>query len=127
MTTSRWVLPRRDTSVPTARAAVRGFLHAERPPVPADAAALVVSELVSNAVRHTGADSTVELTVETRSGAVRIEVLDHDPRPPLPAGTAPAVDDECGRGLVIVDQVSRQWGWFAVEGNGKTVWCDLDD
>jgi anti-sigma regulatory factor (Ser/Thr protein kinase) len=125
VTPGRWTLSREASSVRQARQAIRDFLaKAHTAKVDSDAAALIVSELVSNAIIHT-ADSgdTIELRVDERPGTVHIEVQDHDPRPPTPR--ADAVDADGGRGLVIVESIASSWGWDEIAGNGKQVWCDL--
>ncbi len=125
MKTGRWTLSSDASSVRLARDAIRDFLvEAQATKVDSDAAALIVSELVSNAIVHTSESSdTIELRIDERLGAVHIEVQDHDPRPPQPR--AEAIDAEGGRGLVIVDHIASRWGWDEIAGNGKQVWCDL--
>ncbi|HLI74467.1 MAG TPA: ATP-binding protein [Acidimicrobiales bacterium] len=125
MKAGRWTLSSDASSVRLARDAIRDFLadtHGTR--VDGDAAALIVSELVSNAIVHTDdSGATIELRIDERLGSVHIEVQDHNPRPPQPR--ADAVDAEGGRGLVIVDRIASRWGWDEIAGNGKQVWCDL--
>ena len=125
MTAGRWTLNCEPSSVRHARNAIRDFLaEAHITKVDSDAAALIVSELVSNAIVHTSdAGDTIELRIDERLGTVHIEVQDHDPRPP--ATRVDAVDAEGGRGLVIVESIASRWGWDEIAGNGKQVWCDL--
>lgn len=82
--------------------------------------ALVVTELVANAVRHAGTDITVRLI--QLDGGVRLEVADGSVRPlrPRPA----AMSDEGGRGLLLVDALSTRYGVEA-EPDGKRVWAEL--
>ena len=85
-----------------------------------DDAALVVSELVANAVEHAGATSVV--LVNRGEGGVRIEVRDPGegtPAPQSPPGTA-----ERGRGLMIVSALASSWGVQQAE-RSKTVWVEL--
>ena len=82
---------------------------------------LVVSELATNAVVHAQTPFTVALAIE--NGAVTVEVTDDDPR--LPSARDPSPMALKGRGLVIVDQVSRAWGVRPVPGGGKVVWAEL--
>ena len=86
-----------------------------------DDAALVLGELVGNAVRHAeGASLQVRLR---RSGEVlRIAVQDDSPVPPLPRQVS--WEDESGRGMHIVDALSSSWGWEP-RTTGKVVWADL--
>ena len=93
---------------------------------PFDRVAIVVSELVSNAVRHTGAPAILRLhQVDDR---LVIEVVDRDERPPHPV--RPAIQDENHRGLYIVEALSLRWGSRpGVVGEtgttGKVVWAEL--
>jgi two-component sensor histidine kinase len=83
-----------------------------------DAATLVVSELVTNAVRHAG--TPVSVRVRLLGSRVRLEVGDGDPRLPQPAtGTG-----ESGRGLRLVTAVARAWG-ARPTSHGKVVWAEL--
>ncbi|MGZ4475495.1 MAG: ATP-binding protein [Nocardioides sp.] len=89
-----------------------------------DDAALLVSELMSNAVRHGGAIAT--LTVSLAEGYLSVALHDDGAgRPVMPSGALdPSVAS--GRGLRILDRIAAQWG---VEddrvGSGKTVWFRL--
>ncbi|MBK3639482.1 ATP-binding protein [Streptomyces sp. MBT33] len=80
---------------------------------------LVVSELVTNAVRY-GEGQPVGLKVMHLAGELRIAVTDgnHTPAKLQAAG----VDDESGRGLLLVSAVSKEWG---VGDDGMTTWCVL--
>ena len=85
---------------------------------------LLVSELVTNSVRHSGAapTATVELQVVSRPSGVRVEVSDcgkgFEPRPRVPDQ---AVDS--GWGLHLVDQIADRWGVDA--GGRKRVWFEI--
>jgi anti-sigma regulatory factor (Ser/Thr protein kinase) len=92
---------------------------------------LVVSELVTNAVRHGAArDGAVELSLALRGEVVRVEVADGGHGFTVPArdlGPAPPGDSDAapagGWGLVVVDCLARRWG---VEGAGGTrVWAEV--
>ena len=83
------------------------------------AATLVVSELVTNAMVHAGTDLEVSLT---RCGPrLRIAVKDHSSRVPRlqDAGSSGVT----GRGLVLVDAVSESWGALPTGDGGKVVWA----
>lgn len=84
-------------------------------------ASLVVSELVSNAVRH--AVNTVTVTVEVASDMVHLAVEDDGTGDPVMGAFEPA-GREGGRGLRVVDAVSDCWGVVPGDGN-KTVWAQL--
>jgi anti-sigma regulatory factor (Ser/Thr protein kinase) len=83
---------------------------------------LLVSELVTNAVRHAGGDA-VRLIVALRGGVLRVEV--HDPGSGFEVRAAP--DDPLrasGWGLVLVAELADRWG---VDRSPKTrVWFEMD-
>ncbi|MEU0949055.1 ATP-binding protein [Streptomyces canus] len=87
---------------------------------------LLVSELVTNAVVHTGRPAVLRLSLpgaEVESATVRLEVADRSGRAPVPR----CVDGDAtgGRGLALVDGLADRWGW-SPEGAGKSIWCELD-
>jgi anti-sigma regulatory factor (Ser/Thr protein kinase) len=89
-----------------------------------ETAVLLVSELVTNAVRHARSTATLlALRLETSGTCLRIEVHDADPRWPQP-GT-PAGLDESGFGLVLVNALADSWG-VRQTATGKAVWAELD-
>jgi DNA-binding response OmpR family regulator len=85
-----------------------------------DDAALVVSELVTNAVRHAGSASL--MVVNRLEGGIRIEVRDDGPGSPVPE--PPESHAERGRGLMIVSALATAWGVESGESS-KTVWVEL--
>lgn len=88
----------------------------------AETGELLVSELVGNAVRHTGARS-FGLRMSRRRGWVRIEV--RDPSRALPCLVPIVRDlDESGRGLLLVDRLADRWGVDLLP-RGKTTWFEL--
>jgi len=104
-----------------ARAVVRDLLDQWGYRDLVDDAALVVSELVANAVEHAGATSVVLLN--RGEGGVRIEV--RDPGEGTPASQAPPGTAERGRGLMIVAALASSWGVQQAE-RSKTVWVELE-
>lgn len=98
---------------------------------------LLVSELVTNAVRHPqeGLEEvsayfsrytlrTFELTLEMFWDGVRISVRDHDSRPPVLKEVG--VEPENGRGIFIVAMMSRNWGFHPAVGvPGKVAWAEV--
>jgi anti-sigma regulatory factor (Ser/Thr protein kinase) len=89
-----------------------------------DDAALLVSELMSNVVRHGG--DLARLTVSAGPDSLRIAV--HDDGAGAPTMRAGAIDPTAasGRGLRIVDTLARRWGVDPdPDGAGKTVWFEL--
>jgi anti-sigma regulatory factor (Ser/Thr protein kinase) len=89
-------------------------------------AAVIASELVSNAVQHAGMDSTEVITVTLmrvrKPDAMAIVVGDSSPHPPILRETT--ADSERGRGLQVVDALSVHWGWNPDDG-GKEVFAVL--
>lgn len=80
---------------------------------------LMVSELVTNAVQHGG--PPIRLAIRAYTGHLVVEVKDCGP--PLPHDLV-SHDVARGRGLFIVEQLSRRWGERS-HHQGKTVWCDV--
>ncbi|MEU9089602.1 ATP-binding protein [Streptomyces sp. NPDC087901] len=120
-----FALPAHPESVAGARRLARARLDAWRLDDDAhDAAILIVSELVTNAVVHTASARVVcELSrLETR---LRIAVQDQGHQPGGPRLGAGA-DDEHGRGLLLVDAMCSAWGSRdAGDGSGRIVWAEL--
>jgi PAS domain S-box-containing protein len=85
-----------------------------------DAATLVTSELVTNAIHHARTPVTVRLRVD--GDRVRLEVLDGDPR--LPAEPVAGAGEEAGRGLRLVSAIATSWGAYPTR-HGKVVWAEL--
>lgn len=84
-------------------------------------AVLLVSELVGNAVRHTGARA-FGLRMRHRRGWIRVEV--RDPSRALPC-LMPVQDlDISGRGLFLVDKLADRWG-VDLLSHGKTTWFEM--
>ncbi|WP_394346756.1 ATP-binding protein [Streptomyces dangxiongensis] len=88
-----------------------------------DNAALVISELVTNAVVHT-ASSRVVCELHEHGDTVRIAVHDEGCAPGEPHPSAQRPDEEHGRGLLLVDALCRAWGAQG-HGPGLLVWAEL--
>jgi anti-sigma regulatory factor (Ser/Thr protein kinase) len=86
-------------------------------------AALLTSELVTNAVAHASTRVKVKVQVKRDPRRARVEVYDGDHHRPAPR--ALSTDGESGRGLAIVDAVADDWGVTPLRGNGKVVWFEL--
>lgn len=103
---------------------------------------LLISELVTNAVVHTGCPAVLRMRFPAQTGAVggdgatdpsadkgpelgtvRVEVADASARAPRQR----RADEEAtnGRGLELVDGLADRWGWQP-EGAGKRIWCEID-
>lgn len=126
----RAALPADPTSVAEARRQVTAAVRYWRVPVDIEVAALLVSELVTNAIRHDGrhcgraAAEMVRLTIQSAEGHLRVDV--HDTSPALPvlnSGGVPA-SAESGRGLVLVDALAATWGCYRTS-TGKAVYFTL--
>ena len=100
----------------------------------ADTIELVVSELVTNAVKaSTDRDQRphytdqhglawIHLRLSTDRRAALVEVWDENVT--LPAPNQPGLDDESGRGLMLVEALAERWGWaLASTRRGKIVWA----
>lgn len=111
--------------------AVLGAWH-----LPADAidkAVLLISEVVTNAITAAipGPASLpgswlddaqrICLTLRLLHDRIVIEVFDNDPRRPVL--TEADTDAESGRGLMLVDALSKEWGFFFLPTGGKVVYC----
>ena len=79
---------------------------------------LLVSELVTNALRYAKGEITLRLVLES---ALVCEV--HDCSPTLPRVLNATRDDENGRGLQVVSQLASRWGVRRTH-TGKVVWCE---
>ncbi|HLL36227.1 MAG TPA: ATP-binding protein [Streptomyces sp.] len=127
----RFTAPAVDASVPQARHAVRDLLLRQSVPICDDTAQgllLIVSELVTNAVRHAALLSPM-LAVEIAVGAewVRVSVEDNHPYRPT------ALEADCaqtgGRGLLLVREITREAGGVCdvehTASGGKVIWAAL--
>jgi anti-sigma regulatory factor (Ser/Thr protein kinase) len=107
-----------------ARAFVEGVLGAGHPC--GDVAALLVGELFSNSLRHSGSGApgeTVTVAVKTEDGVIRVEVTDRS-GPGVPAPRPAGSDAEDGRGLHLVARLASRWGWRR-RGGRTTTWFEL--
>jgi GAF domain-containing protein len=114
-------LPAQAMSVPLARSWAEGWLAGSPvPPEQRDAGVLVISELVTNAVRQ--GDGAVRVTLEVAEESLFVEVFDSSHRIPT-LGEVP-VDSTWGRGLHLIDTVCDEWG-VTEQLDGKTVWARI--
>jgi len=107
-----------------ARRAVRETLAGVAEPT-LEAATLLVSELVTNSVRHAGmrSDGSVQVVIRRDRAAVRIEVADWGPGFRFQPRSTP-LDQAGGWGLPLVEKLSQRWG--IREGPPTTVWFELE-
>ncbi|WP_424705779.1 ATP-binding protein [Kitasatospora acidiphila] len=82
---------------------------------------LLISELVTNAVRPASQDAQL-LRLVLAAGADRLQFSAEDASD-APPQMAVATDGESGRGLLLVDRLPETWGWDPENGGGKRVWC----
>ena len=82
--------------------------------------ALLVTELVTNAILH--ARTMIQVILERREDLVRVEVRDGSPV--RPARRNHGLDATTGRGLDLVSKLAESWG-VDVTGAGKVVWAQL--
>ncbi|MFE2374077.1 SpoIIE family protein phosphatase [Streptomyces sp. NPDC059398] len=116
---AQWRLALDPREVARARRLVRGQLLDWGLPDAVEPAGLMVSELVTNAVRH-GRVREIGLRL-VRTAALLCEVSDDEPAPAVLLG--PSGDDESGRGLLVVSSLAREWGTSST-AHGKTVWFE---
>ena len=111
--------------MPAARRYVTDLLG-DVPPALCQVAAVLVSELATNAVRHA---NTLEFAVEVRftpaEGLLWVGVSDTGAGQPVPR--TPLITAEHGRGLQLVATLADRWGAHRRRATGeKTVWFELD-
>lgn len=117
-------------SVKTARDFTRVTLHLWDMGAVADLAELVISELLTNAIRHGVpsarhilSDHCVRLRLLAQAPFVMCMVA--DPGRGIPVLRDAGPDAETGRGLTVVDACCVRWGWHLLDGGGKVVWVLL--
>lgn len=119
----RVTLPNGDGAVRLARQTTRDVLARWRLAHVEETAVLLVSELVTNAVRHAHDTHAIALDLEFGETWLRIEVQDADPH--WPHRRILRSLDESGFGLVLVDALADKWG-VRDTATGKAVWAELD-
>jgi anti-sigma regulatory factor (Ser/Thr protein kinase) len=108
-------LPATPQSVRTARRFVAERVQDRSDDVIANAV-LLTSELATNCVVHARSDFVLRVVVDVE--AVRIELVDDDPGLPR---------RDAGRGILLVDELSTDWGVEpSVDGPGKVVWFEIE-
>ncbi|MEU0132838.1 ATP-binding protein [Streptomyces sp. NPDC006296] len=127
----RFTAPAVDVSVPQARHAVRDLIDRQGVPVADDVLQgmlVIVSELVTNAVRHAALLSP-ELAVEVAIGAEWIRVSVEDNHPYRPTALVTDHAQTGGRGLLLVREITAEAGGTCdvehTAGGGKIIWAAL--
>jgi PAS domain S-box-containing protein len=116
---ARWHVPPAGESASSSRALVRETLREWNLEALQDTTELLMSELVTNAVRHSRGDIEIQMA---KGGTLVVEVADDDER--LPHRTPVTEDGEWGRGLTLVDEIAQKWGARSI-ASGKVVWFEL--
>ncbi|WP_225849454.1 ATP-binding protein [Streptomyces sp. HPF1205] len=119
-------LPALSASVADARGRIRARLREWGADTEVrDDASLVVTELFTNAVRHTDSEKII-CVVQDIGTVVRLEVTDQGRGTGVPVPCTAEADEEGGRGLLLVSMLSLAWGSDPAEdGTGRVVWAEL--
>ncbi|WP_107397801.1 ATP-binding protein [Streptomyces acidiscabies] len=100
-----------------------------------DNAALIMSELVTNAVKASGitdpdpkpwqikAEHVIGIQLQVIQGSAYVEVWDQTPEPPVRQN--PDLDVTSGRGLLLVESLAKRWNVYHPVVGGKVVWAEL--
>ena len=122
-------LPASPESAGAARRYANEILAQWRLDALADDVDLVISELITNALLHARADrrvppdANIRLDLEYDGDCLSCRVADGSARPPAPEQAGDTA--ESGRGLLLVEALSADWGWTH-EAHGKVVWARFD-
>ncbi|NYI04371.1 ATP-binding protein [Allostreptomyces psammosilenae] len=114
-------------SVPLARQALHKQLDQWRATNQADTAALLLSELASNAYRYGASRPTdlIGVRFALRPAVLRVEVSDPNPHAPGIRSNVRS-DDESGRGMLLVSALADDWGVeHHTPTHRKTVWFEI--
>lgn len=109
------------SEVPRARAFVVEIAHTLGQDHLSDVVELLTSELATNAVLH-GQGDRVTVRVRWDAPLFRVEVCDESAS--VPRLTSYSADAATGRGMILVQELSNEWGTFD-RGDGKTVWFEV--
>jgi anti-sigma regulatory factor (Ser/Thr protein kinase) len=118
---ARTILPPAPRSVGAARRFVAETLEGWGYAMHGHDVVLAVSELASNAVRH--AHTRFAVSVTSCDGTVRVGVEDRNPELPMPRAPGPEISN--GRGLLLVEALTRRWGAEPLGDAGKVVWVEF--
>lgn len=117
-------LPAVPESIPRSREALEG-LRGELDESVLDDLRLIVSELVTNCIRHAGmrTGDPIDLEVSVDESTIRLELRDRG-RGFTPPATPTDLFRESGWGLFLVSQLTDRWG-VSTEGGVTTVWIEI--
>ena len=114
-------LPTTTASVPVARHLVAQLLTAWSAKARHEESMLLLSELVTNVVRHVRPTTTFTIELILSQLKLRVSVLDGSPTPPVMHDRSPAG----GHGMWLVTAIADRWG-SGRHRTGKQVWFELD-
>jgi hypothetical protein len=120
--TFRFPLPPHPIAAEQARILVRLALSEWNMDAVADNALIITAELVANAVKI---GDVFQLTLSRQDGTVLVEVSDSSEA--TPDRQRRSFDRVDGRGLLLVEGCSKDWGWRLESQGGKTVWALVGD
>jgi len=106
-----------------ARTEVRTAIRNWEVPVDPYVAALLTSEVVTNAIRHEMGE-TVTLAINCSRDQLRVDVHDTSRSVPVPVPVDALADAETGRGLTLVATLADEWGFYPTR-SGKAVFFTL--
>lgn len=122
--------PGEEASVPAARNWARALLAGRVTPSLLHDALLLLSEVVTNAVAHSGsgrkANGHVTVWIAHADTAVQVEVTNVGSADSVPTVHMPDLDDESGRGLWLVEMLATAWGAHR-DGPRNVVWFRVDE
>jgi anti-sigma regulatory factor (Ser/Thr protein kinase) len=111
-------------AAPAVRTAVTSFAAAHVPAAREGDLAVVVSEVVTNAIVHGDPGGPIEVRASRAAGALRIEVTDGGPGLASTRGSTVSAP-EGGFGLFLVEQLSRRWGLVRQSATTR-VWFEFE-
>jgi anti-sigma regulatory factor (Ser/Thr protein kinase) len=115
-------LPAVPRSIPTARHTLDRLADAVEPEL-LDNLRLLVSEIVTNSIRHGSAGGSLELRLSVSQARIRVEVEDRGPGFE-PAFEGDGSERESGWGLLLVDRLANRWG--VISSATTMVWFEID-
>jgi anti-sigma regulatory factor (Ser/Thr protein kinase) len=114
-------LPTTSGSVPLARQLVSQLLAAWSADARREESVLLLSELVTNVVRHVRPTTTFTIEVNLSKLKLRVSVVAGSPTPPMLRDRGA----HGGHGMWLVSTIADRWG-SGIRGGGKQVWFELD-